>query len=128
MSRMNVRKKMKLAHTFESYWDMLPPELHELIMAYKKGQEEIDEEKKERLKALCDEIKKYGELKRKWEIGHIKCIVKNQMCFLCYVSHLKIMGCYVDGEKIPRERFLGYHYKMALDRVNGVKSSLQFFP
>ena len=74
---MNV-KKVKLTRVFESYWDMLPPELHEIIIAYKRGQERIDEERKERMKDLCDEIKKYGELKRKWEIGHIKCIVKKK--------------------------------------------------
>ena len=30
---MNLRKKLKLSHVFESYWDMLPLELHEMIMA-----------------------------------------------------------------------------------------------
>ena len=121
---MNVRKKMKLTHVFESYWDMLPPEIHAIIIAYKRGQEWIDEERKEKMRDLCNEIKKYGELKRKWEIGHIKCIVKKEMCFSCYRHHLKIMGCYEDEEKIPKERFLGYHFKMALDRVEHVKSFL----
>ena len=121
---MNVRKKVKLTRVFESYWDMLPPELHEIIIAYKRGQERIDEERKERMKDLCDEIKKYGDLKRKWEIGHIKCIVKKEMCFNCYRHHLKIMGCYEDEEKIPKERFLGYNFTFALERVDRVKSFL----
>ena len=124
MSRMNVRKKLKLIHVFESYWDMLPPKIHAMIMAYKRGQEQIDEERIESLRDVCSEIKKYGELKRKWEIGHIKCIVKRVMCFSCYRHHFKIMGCYEDEEKIPRERFLGYTFKMSLDRVYSVKSSL----
>ena len=124
MSRMNVRKKLKLTHVFESYWDMLPPEIHAMIMAYKRGQEEIDEEGIERLRDVCSEIKKYGELKRKWEIGHVKCILKKEMCFSCDRHHFKIVGCYEDGEKIPRERFLGYNFKMSLDRVERVKSSL----
>ena len=121
---MNVRKKMKLTHTFESYWDMLPPELHEIIIAYKRGQECIDEEWKKRMKDLCDETKKYGELKRKWEIRHIKCIVKNKMCFSCYRHHLKIMGCYEDENKIPKERFLAYNFTFAMERVDHVKSFL----
>ena len=124
MSRMNVRKKVKLTRVFESYWDMLPPELHEIITAHKRGQECIDKERKERMKDLCDEIKKYGDLKRKWEIGHIKCIVKKEMCFNCYRHHLKIMGCYEDEEKIPKERFLGYNFTFALERVDRVKSFL----
>ena len=73
---------------------------------------------------LCNEIKKYGELKRKWEIGHVKCIVKKtkRICFSCYKYHLKIMGCCVDEEKIPKERFLGFNFESALQRVNHVKS------
>ena len=121
---MNVRKKLKLSHVFESYWDMLPLELHEMIMAYKRGQEEIDQERKERMRELCEEIRKYGVLKRKWAIGHIKCIVKKPMCFICCTYHMKIMGCYEGEEKIPKETFLGYGYKMALNRVDIVKSRL----
>ena len=121
---MNVRKKMKLAHVFESYWDMLPPEIHAIIIAYKRGQEWIDEERKEIMRDLCNEIKKYGELKRKWEIRHIKCIVKKQICFSCYRHHLKIKGCYVDEEKIPKEKFFGYNFTFALERVDRVKSLL----
>ena len=52
MARMNVRKKMKSSHTFESYWDMLPPEIHTIIIAYKKGQEEIDEQRKKKNEGL----------------------------------------------------------------------------
>ena len=121
---MDVNKKIKLMNVMESYWDMLPPEVHEIIMMYKRSQEWIDEEKKERMRDLCNEIKKYGELKRKWEIGHVRCIVKKRNCFSCYKSHLRIVGCYVDEENIPKERFLGYHFKIALQRVNHVKSFL----
>ena len=115
---------MKLARVFESYLDMVPPELHEIIIAYKRGQECIDKERKERMKDLCNEIKRYGELKRKWEIGHIKCIVQKEMCFNCYRHHLKIMGCYEDENKIPKERFLGFNFTFALARVGRVKSYL----
>ena len=52
----------------------------------------------------------------------VKCIVKKRICFSCYKYHLKIMGCYVDEEKIPKERFLGYNFESALQRVNHVKS------
>ena len=105
---------MKLMLVMESYWDMLPPEIHEITIAFKRSQEWIDEDKKERMNDLCYEIKKYAELKRKWEIGHVKCIVKKQICPPCHKYNLKIMGCYVDEEKIPKERFLGYNFKSAL--------------
>ena len=121
---MNLRKKMELTLMFESYWDMLPPEVHEMIMVYKRGQERIDEERVEEMRGVCEEIKKYGELKRKWGVGHVRCIVKKKMCFSCNRHHLKIIGCYEDWEKIPRETFLGYHFSMAMRRVDVVKSSL----
>ena len=75
---------MKLYHAFESYWNMVPFEIKEIVFEYKEGQEAIDEERKKRMKDLCREIEKYGELKRKWEIGHIKCIIKkkNVSCML----------------------------------------------
>ena len=92
MSRMNVRKKMKLCRIFESYWNMLPPEIEVVILEYKEGQEAIDEERKKRMKELCDEIKKYGELKRKWEIGHIKCIIKKKN-----VSYMLLSSCVYYG-------------------------------
>ena len=61
------------------------------------------------------------------EMGHGSCqmyIVRKEICFSCYKHHLKIIGCYVDGENIPKERFLGYSFKSALQRVNHVKSFL----
>ena len=73
---------------------------------------------------MCDEIKKYGELKRKWEIGHIKCIIKKRMCPTCCSRHVYIMGCYEDEEKNSWERYLGNNFRMAMDRVDFVKSSL----
>ena len=59
MSRMNVKKKMKLMNVIESCWDMLPPEIQEEVLAYKRSQELIDEKKKERMKDFCNEIMKY---------------------------------------------------------------------
>ena len=120
---MDVKTKMKLMLVVDNYWDMLPPEMQELIFAYKIGQEYIDEKRKQLMRDLCHEIKKYRELKRKWEIGHVRCIVKKDMCFLCYCHHLKIIGCFEDEEKIPRERFLGFGFEEALRLGDGVKSS-----
>ena len=121
---MNVRKKMELSLSFESYWDMLPPEMTMLILELKEGQEAIDEERKMMMRDLCYEIEKYGELKRKWEIGHVKCIIKKEMCPTCLARHLYIMGCYEDERKNKRERYLGINFRMAMDRVDFVKSSL----
>ena len=99
----------------ESYWDVLPPEIHEMILLLKKNQERFDEEKKRKMKALSKEIELYEELKEKWALGHIRCVVKK--------SYIVIMGSFLDREDhVKRERFLGYDFPGAIQRVNHVKS------
>ena len=119
---MNVRKKMKLSHTFESYWDMLPPELHQLIMAYKKGQEAIDEDRKRIMRKICNDINLYGRLKKKWGIGHVRCRAKK--CNNCDGHHMRVVGCYLNAEEEEREIYLAFNLRTALSRVDEVKSYL----
>ena len=78
---MNVETKMRLMLVMDSYWDMLPPEMHELILLYKRNQEMFDQEKEKRMKELSKEIELYKELKDRWALGHIKCIVKKTSLF-----------------------------------------------
>ena len=117
---------MKFTHTLESYWDMLPPEIKEIILEYKESQEAIDKRKiKKRMKNLCREVKKYGELKRRWGIGHVKCTESHgEVCHICDRYHVKIVGYHEDQEGVQKEQFLGYNFKMALDQVDIVKLSI----
>ena len=121
---MDVKTKIKLMNVMDSYWDLLPPEIHETIMMYKRNQEQIDEEKKERMREVCDEIVMYGRVKEKWGIGHVKCYIKKGPCFACDSYHVRVVGCYVNVENVEREAFLAYNLKKALQRVNHVKSFL----
>ena len=75
---MDVNKKIQLMSVMESYWDMLPRELHEIILMLKRNQEMFELEKERRMKELGQEIVLYKELKDKWALGHIRCIVKKQ--------------------------------------------------
>ena len=120
---MNVRKKMKLCRTFESYWNMLPPEIEVVILEYKEGQEAIDEERKEKMREVCKEIVMYGRVKEKWGIGHVKCYVRGP-CIGCDGYHVRVVGCYVNAENEEREVYLAYNLRTALKRVNEVKSYL----
>ena len=116
---MDVKTKIKLMHVMDSYWNMLPPELHELILLYKRNQEMIDQEKERIMRELSKEIVSYKELKEKWALGHVKCIVKKTV----YQSYIEIKGCYLDREdNVNRERFLGNDFPGALQRLNHVKS------
>ena len=107
-------------NVMESYWDMLSPELHEMILTYKRNQEMIDMEKEKRMKELLQDIKLYKVLKDKWALGHIKCTVECFKC--CYEPCMYIYGYYVDEENVKRQRFLGNNFKRALQRLNHVKS------
>ena len=60
------------------------------------------------MKDLADEIVKYKELKEKWALGHIRCVVKKRVFFSTYIE---IMGCYVDEENVNRARFLGHDFR-----------------
>ena len=117
---MNVRKKMKLSHVFESYWDMLPPEIHDFILLLKSNQELIDEEKKRRMRELSKEIILYKKLKDEWALGHVRCVVECYKC--CYQPCMRIYGCYVNEENVKRERFLGISFTGALQRLDHIKS------
>ena len=111
---MDVNKKIELMNVMESYWNMLPPELQDFILLLKRNQERIDEEKKERMRDLRSEIVMYGRVKEEWGIGHVKCYVKKRPCLGCDGYHVRVVGCYVDVEKVEREAFLGCNLKKAL--------------
>ena len=123
---MDVKKKIELMRVMESYWTMLPPEIHEFILLLKKNQEIFEEERKMNLKAVGQEIVLYHELKEKWAVGHVRCVVKCsfrpriKMC----IPGMFIYGHHVDLEDVKRKKFLGFSFERALQRVNHVKSFL----
>ena len=107
-------------YVMDSYWNMLPPELQDFILLLKRNQEMFDQEKERKMKELSKDIVMYKELKDKWALGHIRCVVKKRIFFQRYIE---IMGGYLDREDhVKRERFLGYDFKSALQRINHVKS------
>ena len=117
---MDVRTKTTLMNVMDRYWSMLPPELQDFILLLKRNQEMLDQEKERKMKELSKEIVLYKELKEKWALGHIRCIVKKEVFFKSYIV---IMGSYLDREdNVKRERFLGYDFPSAIQRVNHVKS------
>ena len=119
---MNVQTKLQLMNEYESYWDMLPPEVQEFIEELKRNQEKIDQDNKDLMNSLCHEVKLYVTLKTAWGLGPIKWKVFK--CETDRKTHQYINGHYVDEENVKRELFLGYGYQQALCRVNHVKSFL----
>ena len=121
---MDVTKKIELMRVMESYWTMLPPDIHEFILLLKRNQETFEEERERRLKAVGKEIVMYHELKEKWAVGHVRCVVKCSFRprFRMSIPGMYIYGHYVDLEGVKRERFLAFSFETALQRVNHVKS------
>ena len=127
---MDVKRKLKLLKTYESYWTMLPAEIQEYILVFKISQQVIDERNREQNVMLCREILVYHRLKEKWGLGPIRC--KTYKCATCkgksihvnLASHVKIEGFYYDIENVKRSMLLGYGFSQALSRVNHVKSLL----
>ena len=110
----------------ESYWTMLPPEIHEFILLLKRNQETFEEERERKLKAVGQEIVLYRELKEKWALGHVRCVVKCifRPRFRMCIPGMLIYGHHVDLEGVKRKKFLGFSFERALQRVNHVKSLL----
>ena len=117
---MNVEKKVELMKVYESYWQMLPPEVQDYIRQLKISQEIIDKERKDLMYSLCHEIHLYGTLKANWGLGHINC--KEVHCKCGAYSHLKISGYYVDENNVKKEMYLGHGFQQALSGINHVKS------
>ena len=71
---MEHETKMELLKWTDSYWDMLPPELKEIILKYKESQEFIERRESVSNRALCRQIRLYEQLRQRWQVGHIQCL------------------------------------------------------
>ena len=117
---MSVETKFQLMDAYESYWDMLPPEVQDYILELKRSQEKLEMNRKDLMTALGHELKLYLALKTAWGLGTIKWKVDKCKAH----EFLNITGHYVDEANVKQEMFLGYGYQQALARVNHVKSFL----
>ena len=123
---MDVQRKLMLLNTYESYWLMLPSEIQEYILVFKRSQDVIQQRKEYQAALICHEIAQYYKLKVSWGLGPICCKVFRCKCNRkCKDDvHLRICGVYYDRVNVKNVAFLGYNMSGALQRVNHVKSFL----
>ena len=102
MTRMDVKRKLSLLNTYESYWLMLPTEIQEYIVVFKKSQDIIEWEKRIQRRKLCKELEDYHKLTIAWGLGFISCKFyycdckwNDRRCSLGK-KHCKIFGMYYD--------------------------------
>ena len=101
---MKDETKMELLKWTDSYWDMLPLELKEIILEYKESQELIDRRESPSNLALCRQIRQYARLRQMWQVGHIQCrpIHRGVNC-----SCVRVFGWYRDLRGRIHKTYLG---------------------
>ena len=109
-----MKKKIKLAHAFESYWNMLPQELKDLILERKESQELIDWRESRLSRGLCRQIKLYRRVRQRWQIGHVQC---RPFCYLG-VKRMRVYGWWYDLRGVIHKAYLGSSLEDALINCN----------
>ena len=123
----NETKRMLLKHV-DSYWDMLPPELKELILKFKQSQELIEWRESYLSRELCFDIRSYGQLRQKWFIGPIQCKPRRskQCKHRPQCTYMVIEGHYWDLDGCRRSVLLDFFLDNAIDKCDFVKTGLLF--
>ena len=117
---------MELLNVVESYWDLLPPEIQQLILEYRDSQKLIEWRERHLSRRMCWEIKGHGLLRCKWFIGPIRCqprVPKRCDCRpRCFFTD--IFGYYwnLRGEK--KKVFLGWSFCTVISHCYDVKNGL----
>ena len=125
---MNLEKKMELLNIVESYWDLLPPEIQQLILRYKESQELIEWRESHRSRKMCWEIMGHGQLRHKWFIGPIRCqprVPKRCDCRpRCFFMNIFSYYWTLSGEK--KRVFLGYSFCNVIPRCYDERNRIDF--
>ena len=64
LDKMKLETKRELLKRTDSYWDVLPSEMKDLILEYKESQEFIDRRESASNRALCRQIRMYEQLRQ----------------------------------------------------------------
>ena len=139
---MDVKTKLVLLKHTDSYWELLPDEIKEVILKYRERQELIDWRESEVSRALCVQIRAHGRLRAIWP-GHIQCRpmrfegvhvrTENGCSFGPTCEHMRIYGYYYfhgvdDGSSAVRKKcFIAFGFERAIEnlcRPDGVNYTL----
>ena len=123
----NETKRMLLKHV-DSYWDMLPLELQELILKMKQSQELIEWRESYLSRELCVDIRSYGQLRQNWFIGPIQCKpYRSKQCkHQPQCTYIMIYGHYWDLDGCRRWVLLDFLLENAIEECDLVKTGLLF--
>ena len=123
---MDVKTKLALLKQTDSYWDLLPEEIKEVILMYRESQELIEWRESRRSRALCEQIRLYEQLRRKWFIGPIRCeCFRTRVCGNEFI-HRRVYGHYWNLNGIKTSCYLHHNLEGAIARCEIVKSRLWY--
>ena len=108
----NEMKMMLLKHV-DSYWDMLPSEIKEMILKYKESQELIEWRESFCSRNMCRQIKTYGQSRQEWFIGPVQCKPLRPIGCRCRprCSYMLIYGHYWDLNGNRKQVFLDFLFR-----------------
>ena len=125
---MDVDTKLKLLDVVESYWDILPPEIKDLILKYKESQELIEWRERYVSRNVCVQIRDYGRLRRAWYIGPIQCECCRVETCLCEPRcfYNRIHGHYWCSDGVRHQLFLGYDFHIIIPQCDFHREGLWY--
>ena len=118
---MDIETKLKLLNVVESYWDLLPPEIKDLILKYKESQELIEWRESPASQWMCFQIRDYGDLRQAWYIGPIRCEcyrIKTCRCHGRGCFYNRIFGLYWVLSGVRHQLFLGYCFHLIIPQCD----------
>ena len=112
---MDLETKRELLKWTDSYWDMLPREMKDLILEYKESQEFIDRRESASNRALCRQIRRYEQLRQRWQIGHVQCQpIHRKIGVKCNCECMRVHGWYCDLSGRIHKTYLGTNLQQAM--------------
>ena len=123
----NETKMMLLKHV-DSYWDILPSEIKEVILKFKQSQELIEWCESPESRELCFDIETYGQLRQKWFIGPIQCKPRRskQCKHRPQCTYMMIYAHYWDLNGCRKRVLLDFFLDSAIYKCDHVKSALLY--
>ena len=112
---MDLETKRELLKWTDSYWDLLPSEIKDLILKYRESQEFIDRRESASNRALCRQIRIYELLRQRWQIGHVQCQpIHRNIAVKCNCECMRVHGWYRDLRGRIHTTYLGTNLQHAM--------------
>ena len=139
---MDVKTKFMLLNHTDSYWTLLPLMVKELILQYRDSQTLIEHRESVVSRELCEQIRLYAQLQRKWFIGPIRCETycyrvcgpltsplrcrKHGLVCRHECVSMRVYGHYWDLNGVKKRIFLGFTLERALAECSDSKEGVWF--